>query len=89
MRVELSRTAERDIDGLSAYGRERFGRARVEDFLRKLHLLFDLMADNPKMGVAYDGKLRRLTCGPYYVFYEIEAERLFVTTVRSVRMRPL
>ena len=89
MRVDLSRDAERDIDQLTVYGRDRFGQHQVDRFLRKLHVLFDLMEDNPGMGVPYEGGLRRLTCGPYYVFYRIEADRLFVTTVRSTRMQAL
>ena len=89
MRVDLSRAAERDIDRLTAYGRERFGQAQVDRFLRKLRWSFDLMSDNPRMGAPYRGGLRRLTCGPYYVFYRVEADRLFVTTVRSTRMAPL
>ena len=88
MRVELSERAEADIDAHTTYGNERFGSAQTERYFWGLERVFELLADDPAMGQPVRGGARRFVYKTHYVYYRLEPSRIFVTTVRSARMRP-
>jgi toxin ParE1/3/4 len=49
MRLELSKSAQRDIDALHLYGVGNFGKTVADDYVRKLLDLLDLLELNPRM----------------------------------------
>jgi len=90
MRYELSRQASTEIDNIIRYTDENFGPDQTADYVGGLYTSFDLLADNPQMGQAWAGDLkRRYVYRAHYVFYRIleNENRLLITDIRSTRMQ--
>jgi plasmid stabilization system protein ParE len=88
MRPELSRSAQRDIDALHAYGVKHFGKAVADDYVTKLLDLLDLLELNPLMArerIELKAGLRLLSYKSHFLAYRINRGRLRVSRVLHVR----
>jgi toxin ParE1/3/4 len=85
--VRKSAKAERDLINIWRYGYEEWGEAeadlyvaRIEDALQQLRL-------QPGIGIASDmiAGLRRWKAGRHHIYYEADADRLYVVRVLGSR----
>ncbi len=71
-RYGLSERATNDLYRVFLYGYEQFGEAQAEAYAERLHHIFQLLAENPRMGraAAILGKdVRRHEHGAHIVLY--------------------
>lgn len=86
MRYDLSRQASAEIDAIIRYTDGNFGEAQTAEYVGGLYKSFELLADNPHMGQAWDGdKKRRYIYRSHFVFYRIFEDRLLITDIRNTR----
>ncbi|MGK6318724.1 type II toxin-antitoxin system RelE/ParE family toxin [Sphingomonas sp. DT-204] len=84
MRLERSRTADRDLDEILAYSLLRFGEATARDYFFSFADAFGLLERHPHAGEAVDDiqpGVRRLKHRQHRIFYEIERDRIFVLRI--------
>ena len=87
MRFQIMRAAERDIESIIEYTDENFGEAQTREYLAGLYHSFDLLTDNPKMGMTFDGARRRYIYKSHYVYYRIDREILKILRIRHTSMK--
>ena len=58
MTYRLTRQAKSDIKTIYRYTVENFGGGQAQKYLDGLEYSFDMLADNPKMGLLVDEKIR-------------------------------
>jgi len=85
MRYELSERARADIKAIIIYTLENFGRGQADEYLDGLFKSFDLLTDNPRIGMSVTGGVRRYIYRSHYVFYEIRGEVIRIATIRHTR----
>lgn len=88
MRPELSRSAQRDIDTLHAYGVQNFGKAVADDYVRGLLDLLDLLELNPMMArerIEYKAGLRLLYHRSHLLDYRVNRRGIKISRVLHVR----
>lgn len=89
MRLELSRRAQADLDDIRDYSAERFGAMRAVMYLDAIEAAFRRVMDHPKIGPAHDGAdeaVRSYPAEEHRIYYEHDAERVFVLRVLHKRM---
>ena len=90
MRYDLSRQASAEIDNIIRYTDEHFGQDQTAEYVGGLYNSFEILSDNPRMGQAWDGDLkRRYIYRSHYVFYRIleDENRLVITDIRNTRQQ--
>lgn len=92
MRVRLSRQAADDIADIIAYTVQQFGETQAKRYSAGLHISFELLEDNPRLGHAVlrsnrAGEFRRYTYKSHYIFYEIQSTEIVIATIRNTRQR--
>jgi toxin ParE1/3/4 len=85
----LSRRAKADIQAIIRYTDRHFGQAQTTEYVGGLFYSFDILTDNPRIGRKWDGEKRRYIYGNHYVYYRIEAKRVFITHIRHTDQSPL
>jgi len=80
----LTKRAEADLFDIFLFGYEQFGSARAEAYAAELEYVFQLLADNPRMGseakvVARD--VRRHEHGSHVVLYEASPDGVVILAV--------
>ncbi len=87
---ELSERANNDLYEIFLYGYEQFGVNRAEAYAERLHHIFQLLAENPRMGRAAPSiaaGVRRHEHGEHIVLYEESS--VGVTILRVVYKRSM
>jgi toxin ParE1/3/4 len=87
-RYGLSKRATNDLYEVFLYGYEQFGVAQAEAYAERLHHVFQLLAENPRMGRAASviaSGIRRHEHGAHIVLYK--PSRDGVTILRIVHNR--
>ena len=87
MRFQIMHAAVRDIEKIIEYTDENFGEVQTREYLAGLHHSFDLLTDNPKMGMAFDGMRRRYIYKSHYVYYRIDRDILKILRIRHTSMK--
>ena len=90
-KYRLTRQADQHLGDIYLYTAERFGRAQADSYLQGFAAIFDLLADNPRMGRAADHirpGLRRHEHAGHVVFYRETGEGLLIVGVIHSRRRP-
>ncbi len=87
MRFEIMRAAERDIEEIVEYTDLNFGEAQTQEYLAGLYYSFDLLTDNPKMGLSFDSARRRYIYKSHYVYYRIEEGILKILRIRHTKLK--
>jgi toxin ParE1/3/4 len=80
----LSERATSDLYKVFLYGYEHFGEAQAEAYAERLHHIFQLLAENPRMGRAASviGKdVRRHEHGAHIVLYRPSREGVSILRV--------
>jgi plasmid stabilization system protein ParE len=88
MRLELSRTADRDIDALHIYGSQHFSKTVADDYVRGLLDLLDLLELNPMMArerLEFKVGLRLLNYRSHLLAYRINRRGIRVFRVLHIR----
>ena len=85
MLYELSERARSDVKAIILYTLENFGRQQADEYVDGLYKSFDLLTDNPKIGMAVFGDVRRYVYRSHYVFYAIRGDVIRVATIRHAR----
>lgn len=85
MRYELSERARADIKAIIVYTLENFGRQQADEYTDGLFRSFELLTDNPKIGMTVTGAVRRYVYRSHYVFYEIRDDVIRIATIRHTR----
>ena len=88
MTYRLSRQARSDIKAITRYTVEYFGEGQAQEYLDGLFYSFDLLMDNPKMGRAFEGTMRRYVFKSHLVYYEITQTKIHILRVLHGRMKP-
>ncbi len=87
----LSKQAVCDLTELYAYGFEKFGLSVADAYADGLHVCFERLALNPRMGRLTESAgagLRRLEHRRHVIFYEIEPDGVRIVAIvheRSIR----
>lgn len=74
MQLDLTKTAQRDIDAMHAYGLLNFGRRVADDYSRQLLDLLDLLQETPRMGMErtdFKKATRILRYRSHMIFYRL------------------
>ncbi len=88
MRYEISRQALAVIDEIIEYTNQNFGEGQTADYVGGLFTSFQLMADNPSIGKAWQGNEKRVYIyRSHYVFYRQMADHVFITDIRNTRQQ--
>lgn len=80
----LSREADEDLQDIFSYGEEAWGEAQASKYLHELYGVFNLIADNPKLGRArpqLSEGLRSFVHGSHVVFYMLWLGELAIVRV--------
>ena len=88
MTYRLTRQAKSDIKAIYRYTVEYFGEGQAQEYLGGLDYSFDLLTDNPNMGRAFEGSMRRYVYKDHLVYYEIKKEEIHILPIRHGRMKP-
>jgi toxin ParE1/3/4 len=88
----LSVDAERDLEEIGSFSRERWGDTQAVRYLLGLDGCFRMLVDKPHYGRACDDiapGLRRYTHGSHEIFFEIDPNGgVFILCVLHQRMLP-
>jgi len=85
MPYEISERARADIKAIIVYTLENFGRLQAGEYIDGLYNSFDLVTDNPKMGMAVTATVRRYIYRSHSVFYELKADAIRIATIRHTK----
>lgn len=92
MRFLLSQRANADLDDLTNYGLDAFGERTVLWYGTGLEYLFELLADNPRLGHSWndDHGIRRHRYRSHWVYYTIQEGDLplILSIVHTKRSAP-
>lgn len=69
----LTKRAEADLKDIFLYGYRQFGIRQAETYAAELEHVFELLADNPRMGreaKTIAPTIRRHECGAHVILYE-------------------
>jgi toxin ParE1/3/4 len=88
MTYRLTRRAKSDIKAISRYTIEYFGEGQTQEYLDGLAYSFDLLTDNPNMGRAFEGDMRRYVYKSHLVYYEIKKDVIHILRIRHGRTKP-
>ena len=83
-RFRLAHRAEEEITEIFAYGYERFGEAQAEIYADGMTHVFELLADNPRMGRAADRiapGVRRHEYRSHVILYEEKPNGVLILAV--------
>lgn len=82
MRYRLSDEAEEDLIDAFLYGIATFGVRQAERYRDALEYVFQLIADNPRLGrkVDDDDAVRRFHHGRHVIIYRIESDELIIVS---------
>ena len=72
MIYRLTRRAKADIKEIYRYTAENFGALQAALYLGGLDYAFDLLTDNPWIGIQFSAQVRRYTYKHHYVFYRVD-----------------
>lgn len=75
MRYKTTRDADEDLIQAFLDGLLKFGLPQAERYRDALHYIFDLLADNPRLGtkIDYSDVYRRFHHGRHVIVYSIDA----------------
>ncbi len=88
MTYRLTRQARSDIKAIYHYTVEYFGEGQAEEYLGGLEYSFDLLTDNPNLGRAFEGNIRRYVYKSHLVYYRIVKEEIRILRIRHGRQKP-
>ena len=77
----LTKRAEADLMEIFAFGYGRFGEAQADAYAEAMEHIFDLLADNPRMGRPADSigpGIRRHEYRAHVILYEEAAEGILI-----------
>ena len=90
LRLELSDLAAFDLQEITRYGVEQFGRRQADEYLSGLFEAFDILTANPFVGREVSaGGIRRLVYRMHLVFYRPFDDRLRILHVRQGTRAPI
>ena len=81
---EISPAADRDLEEIYDYVKDRFSTDHAEEYLLDLEILFDLLVQNPEMGRQRDEVrpgLRSFPKNQHIVFYRLSPDRVRIVRV--------
>ena len=84
IRVELSETADADLEETLGYGTETFGEVRAEAYAASFRTTFDLIARHPLVGAVHDEvrpPIRSLPHGSHRIFYDVFEDHVIVRRI--------
>jgi|SRR5262245_47897549 toxin ParE1/3/4 len=84
----LTRRAETDLFDILLFGYEQFGTRQAEAYANELEHVFQLLADNPRMGreaQAIAPGVRRHEHASHIILYEIAPEGILILAVVHAR----
>ncbi|MGI8770453.1 MAG: type II toxin-antitoxin system RelE/ParE family toxin [Acidobacteriaceae bacterium] len=87
----LSRLAERDLNEIADYTRDRWGIRQAARYIEELQALCQQLAETPTIGRCCEAirpGLRRMEGGRHVVFYRISANGITVSRVLHQKMLP-
>lgn len=87
----LSKLAERDLNEIANYTRDRWGAGQAVEYIEHLRALCQQLGKTPKIGRVCAGVrpgLRRAECGRHVVFYRIGAEGITISRILHQAMLP-
>ena len=87
MIYRLTRRAQADIEQIYRYTIENFGAVQAELYLGGLDYTFDLLTDNPNMGIQFSGQVRRYTYKHHYVFYRVERRAIIILRISHTKRK--
>jgi toxin ParE1/3/4 len=91
MRIDLSQAAERDIESILEYSLKTFGAMQAETYYRSLRKCFELIAENPEIGLRRSDLTPPLRSHPHQshvIFYEIHDDFILIVRILHGRMDP-
>ncbi len=88
MTYRLARQAKSDIKAITRYTVEYFGEGQAQEYVDGLFYSFDLLTDNPNIGRAFEGTMRRDVFKSHLVYYEIKQEDIHSLRILHGRMKP-
>lgn len=74
-RIHLAPRAWRDLETIEDYTLETWGVAQAEEYIRTMHIAFQLLAENPYLGYA-KGHYRAYAAAQHIVIYRIAKARI-------------
>ena len=74
MRHRLSTHAERDLVDIYLWTHGAFGERQADKYLQELERVFELIAENPRMGRLHDTRTRKVVHGRHVIFYRLVGE---------------
>lgn len=87
MKFQLSKWADRDLDKLTASSIRDFGVAQTQIHMGGLDYLFELLAENPKLGRKWKGDIYKHPYRSHIIYYRIRKSDILILRVRSGRMK--
>jgi toxin ParE1/3/4 len=84
MRLELSRSAQADLDDIRDYSLAEFGAARASAYLDAIEAAFRRIVDFPEAGPLHatvHPPIRSLGCRQHRIFYQVEEDRILVVRI--------
>lgn len=90
-RVRLSAKAERDLDGIAEFTKERWGGTQAISYLDQFSSAFDALARFPETGRPCKGPgsdYRRMECGSHVLFYRVASASVLVQRILHKSMLP-
>jgi toxin ParE1/3/4 len=88
MIYELSRKAQRQIEDIIRYTDANFGEDQTREYVGGLYYSFDILSDNPQMGVRYDERRRRYIYRSHQVYYRLFKSKILIVDIRNSRQNP-
>ncbi len=88
-RIEVTPRAQRDIEEIWNYSFERFGFEKAEAYLRELRRAAEIVAEDPRRGLACDNirsGYRKLPVGSHIVFFRASESRIVIVRILHQRM---
>lgn len=71
MRHKLRPLARRQIKDIYRYTYLTFGEKQADKYMYELDAVFEMIADNPRIGRPYSGETRQLVHGRHIILYRI------------------
>lgn len=87
MNYRLTTHAKNDVRDIHRYTVKHFGNIQAEHYLGGLNYTFDLLTDNPKLGMPANGNTRCFIYKEHNVIYSIENETVVILRVIHSRMK--
>ncbi len=84
MRLELSRSARADLDGIRDHSVEQFGTERTLLYLDAIEQVFRRIIDHPEIGTPQPDlaeRLRGMSVGAHRLFYRAETDTIIVVRI--------